>query len=115
MPVNRFLNNYSHIVIFMTTISQMDISKCSLFVFTDAFGADPLSGKNFSTQPETTVHLIWHAICREISINSPLKHICNQIKSQLPSLEWQRLAIKTVSTKSIVSHADFNLVSSYRN
>jgi hypothetical protein len=62
---------------------------------------------------EDLPELYLHAIARDIDISLNVKDICEKIKEQIPSKEWQIKNLLTMSNRDLVSEESLKQVSDY--
>jgi hypothetical protein len=73
---------------------------CEYKVDTNSFGYVMDEEDMFLDGFKTTSDLYLSAIARDIDINMPLSDICNKIKQETPSIEWQKLQMYWQNTLS---------------
>ena len=87
--------------------------KCELWIGTFDFGYQ-LNPENYFTEGISDLpDLYIEAIRRNISIDLSPEEICELIKDQTPSLEWQRQVLIDLANRDLVSPKEFKLIESY--
>ena len=90
-------------------------ANCKIWVTTFQYGSVKNEKDTFTTGIYELVDLYLQAIRRNIDIDLGEDKICELIKLQTPSLEWQRRVLIEISDKDIVSEDDLELILSYKN
>ena len=89
------------------------MEECELWIGTFDFGYQ-LNPENYFTEGISDLpDLYIEAIRRNISIDLSPEEICELIKDQTPSLEWQRQVLIDLANRDLVSPKEFKLIESY--
>jgi hypothetical protein len=93
----------------------MEKANCKIWVSTFRYGRVQTQKDTYTTGIYKLVDLYLQAIRRNIDIDLGEEKICELIKNQTPSLEWQGQILIELSDQNIITEDELNLVRSYGN
>jgi hypothetical protein len=93
----------------------MEDIECELFASTFNYGNISSEDDIYASGPDNLKDLQFEAINRNINISYPFHIICNSIKNELPSIDWQTRNLLDMSNPNLVSREELNDVNNYGN
>lgn len=90
--------------------------ECDLWVGTSNYGGlslDEPDPYTYNDNIENLSELYLHAINRDIDISLEPEEICQRIKDEMPSKEWQLRNLIDISNRKLISEEEFKKITSY--
>lgn len=111
----RYLHKLDETINDNLKMINVDITKCDLYANTHMYGNIDSIDDIYTAGPDSLDDLKLEAINRGINISDSLYTICENIKRELPSLDWQKRNILIMSNPNVVSEElkDVNDYGSY--